>query len=60
MSTPIDRQSCGEESHLLPKADTRTRVEWEEDERVRGQVLLKALVEETIRVELQSCRRETP
>ncbi len=43
------------DAHLLPETDTRARVEREEDEGVRGEILLQALVEETVRVELQGC-----
>ena len=41
-------------AHLLPEADTGPAVEGEEDERVRGQILVQALVEEAIGVELLS------
>ena len=46
--------------YLLAKADTRTRIEREEDERVRREVLLHSLVEESVRVELQRYKDEVP
>ena len=38
-------------THLLSKADTRSSVEWQEDERLRGEVFLETVVQETIWVE---------
>ena len=46
--------------YLLAKADTRARIEREEDERVRREVLLHSLVEESVRVELQRYKDEVP
>lgn len=40
-------------AYLLAEADARAGVEGEEDERVGGEVLLHALVEEPVGVELQ-------
>ena len=40
-------------SELLAKADTRTRVEGQEDERVGSKVFVKPLINEPIRVKLQ-------
>ena len=43
-------------TYLLPKANTGPGVEGQEYERVRSQILLQALVEESIRIELESYR----
>lgn len=42
-------------AYLLAEADARAGVEGEEDERVGREVLLYALVEEPVGVELQGC-----
>ena len=41
------------QTHLLPETDPRAGVEGKEDERVRDEVLLHALVEEPVRIEAQ-------
>ena len=38
-------------TRLLPEADTWARVEGEEDERVRGEVLVNTFIEEAVGVE---------
>ena len=40
-------------AYLLAKADTRTCIEWKENEGVGRYVLVKAFIEETIGVELE-------
>ena len=42
---------------LLAEADSRTGVEWEEDERVRNEVFLYTFVNEPIGIKLLSCGR---
>ena len=61
----LDRVEALQEAHeeerhlvvreLLPEADARARVEGQEDERVRREVLVQSLVEEAVRVELLGC-----
>ena len=43
----------GQITHLLTETDSRSRVEREEDEWVRNEVLVHPLVQETVRVEFQ-------
>lgn len=42
-------------TYLLAQTDARTGVERNKDERVGGQVLVEPLVNEPVRIELQSC-----
>ena len=42
-------------THLLAETDARSGVEGHEDERVRREVLVQALVKEAVGVELQGC-----
>ena len=47
------RMNSTEDTNLLTQADPRPRIERKEYERVRGQVLLKALVDKSVRVEFE-------
>ena len=51
----MECSSLQEQLYLLSKADTRPRIEGQEDEWVRREVLVQPLVEEAVRVELLGC-----
>ena len=57
------KQPDDEERHLvvrelLPQADARPSVEGQEDEGVRGEILVQACVQEAIRVKLLGCEED--
>jgi len=41
--------------NLLAQADSRTGIEWKENEWIRSKVFFQSLVEETVRIELVGC-----
>ena len=44
-------------AYLLPEADARPGVEWEEDERVRREVLVQTFVQEPVGIEFKCYTR---